>query len=498
MLTHPLLLGFCALLAAPPPPARPGRPADSVVKVLVTARYPNPVRPWAPSKSVEATGSGVVIAGKRILTNAHVVRYATEVRVQGRPGEEKYDARVGAIAHDVDLAVLTVEEKTFFDKRPPLARAGKLPQARDTVEVFGFPVGGADLSVTKGVVSRIAYGPHYAGTIGLIVQVSAAVNPGNSGGPAVVDGKMVGLVFSRLDEAENIGYVIPNEEIDIFLEDIKDGRYDGKPADATRTRYQRLENESLRALLKLDRRTRGVLAIPPRRPAAGNPFQELDVITRIGEHDIDNQGMVRLPDGLRIPFIGLIPRLARNDLVPLTVLRQGKRIQVSLPVTTKDTRLVREYRGEQPSYFIHGPLVFSPVADDAISSYFRLNPSLFAGRSPLMSRRSDRVAFPGEELVVVTAPMFEHKITRGYINPVGQVLAEVNGQKVKNLRHLVEILRDSTDEFLKFRFAEEFTELLVFRRAEMARVTEEILEDAGIAPSRRASKDMLAVWRKKK
>src|SRR5262245_49115851 len=81
------------------------RPADSVVKVLVTVRRPNPVRPWAPSKSGEATGSGVVIAGQRILTNAHVVRYATEVRVQGRPGEEKFDARVVAIAHDMDLAI---------------------------------------------------------------------------------------------------------------------------------------------------------------------------------------------------------------------------------------------------------------------------------------------------------------------------------------------------------------------------------------------------------
>ena len=45
----------------------------------------------------------------------------------------------------------------------------------------------------------------------------------------------------------------------------------------------------------------------------------------------------------------------------------------------------------------------------------------------------------------------------------------VNGQKVKNLRHLVEVLRDSTDEFLQFRFAEEDAEILVFRRAEIRR-----------------------------
>jgi S1-C subfamily serine protease len=499
-----LLLSFHVLLAAPPirpaPPAAvpavPARPADSVVKVHATVRYPNPIRPWARPPSREVSGSGVVIAGNKILTNAHLVQYATEVQVQSRPGADKIDARVESIGPAMDLAVLTVADPTFFARRPPLPRARAVPRLRDSVEVYGFPVGGADLAVTKGVVSRIGYSRYGSGTVGLLLQVSAAINPGNSGGPAVVGGKMVGLVFSRLRDAENVGYVIPNEEIDLYLDDVKDGRYDGKPFDATWSQYQRLENPALRALVKLDRRTRGVLVVPPRRPLPGSPFREFDVLTRIGAHDIDNEGMVRLPDGLRIPFVGLIPRLARGNAVPVTVVRAGKCLPLALPVTTRDDRLVREFQGEQPSYFIHGPLVFSPVKQEAIPMYLQVNPGL-SERSPLFVRRDDRVRFPGEELVVITSPMFEHKIARGYDEPLGQVLAEVNGQKVKNLRHLIEILRDSTEEFLTFRFAEEGADVMVFRRAEMDRVTAEILEDAGIAPSRRGSPDMLAVWRKR-
>ena len=49
------------------------------------------------------------------------------------------------------------------------------------------------------------------------------INPGNSGGPALVDGKMIGLVFSKISQADNIGYIIPGEEIDLFLKDIADG-----------------------------------------------------------------------------------------------------------------------------------------------------------------------------------------------------------------------------------------------------------------------------------
>src|SRR5262249_14598501 len=143
-----------------------------------------------------------------------------------------------------------------------------------------------------------------------------------------------------------------------------------------------------------------------------------------------------------------------------------------------------------PSTSTHGPLVFSPARWEYLDTYLEINPS---PRSPLLLRRGDRPRFAGEELVVVTAPMFEHKVSRGYASPAGQVLEQLNRTKVKNLRHLVELLRDSKDEFLTFRF-EDGGEVLVFRRTEMARATEEILEDAGIAPGRRGSRDMLAVW----
>ena len=45
---------------------------------------------------------------------------------------------------------------------------------------------------------------------------------------------MIGIVFSKLDKSDNIGYIIPMEEIAIFLKDIEDGHYDGKPYSAHR------------------------------------------------------------------------------------------------------------------------------------------------------------------------------------------------------------------------------------------------------------------------
>jgi hypothetical protein len=94
-----------------------------------------------------------------------------------------------------------------------------------------------------------------------------------------------------------------------------------------------------------------------------------------------------------------------------------------------------------------------PAKADTIMAYAQIKPASYFNRSPLMTRRMDHVEFPGEELIIVASPLFAHKIAKGYEDPIGQVLIEVNGIKIKNLRHLVETLRDCTDEFLTFRFS---------------------------------------------
>ena len=70
--------------------AVPGRAAEdvekSVVKLNVTKREPDYVRPWTKASPAKVSGSGVVLAGPRILTNAHVVMFASEVFVQLRQG----------------------------------------------------------------------------------------------------------------------------------------------------------------------------------------------------------------------------------------------------------------------------------------------------------------------------------------------------------------------------------------------------------------------------
>src|SRR5262249_20099852 len=206
------------------------------------------------------------------------VTAAEASQVRAGQGGDRVEAKVAALAPGIDLALLIIDpaEEDFFGKRSPLPRAAELPRVSARVEVKGFPLGVPTLSTTQGIVSRIEYAFFDTGSPGLRIQVGAAVNRGNRGGPARVDGKMVGLVWGQAG-AENVGYLIPNEEVDDFLRDVADGRYDGKPLPAEQ--WQTLENESLRAKLGLARSVRGIMVRKPRHRDASYPLQAFDVVT---------------------------------------------------------------------------------------------------------------------------------------------------------------------------------------------------------------------------
>jgi S1-C subfamily serine protease len=207
MRSHGILVVLTCLLA-PVPAEGKDSIRDCVVKIYSTQRGPDFVRPWTKSAPQESVASGVVIAGKRILTNAHVVQCATQIFVQANGSTEKLTARVGVIALDVDLAVLRLEDETFFAEHPALPLADGIPRVKDKVTVYGYPVGGDQLSVTEGIVLRVDDAGFYYMDHGLRIQVDAALNPGNSGGPAVSEGRIVGVVFSKLLKAESIGPLV--------------------------------------------------------------------------------------------------------------------------------------------------------------------------------------------------------------------------------------------------------------------------------------------------
>jgi S1-C subfamily serine protease len=491
--------GGAATVPSTPADASTNSVENSVVKIFSTVGYPDLYKPWAKQTPTEISGSGVVIEGKRILSNAHLVLYASDVQVQASQSGDKVSATVVAIAPSIDLAILKLDDETFFDSHPPLPRSKNLPDIRDTVMVYGYPQGGRTLSITKGIISRIEFSAYNYGAYGLRIQIDAAINPGNSGGPAVVGDKMVGLAFSHLSGGDNIGYLIPTEEIEMFLQDIADGHYHGKPY--LFDDCQTLENPALRSFLKLDKTVHGMIVHKPESNEAAYPLKEWDIITKIGETPVDDQGMIKLDSGTPVFFKYLVPKLVKHDKVPLTVWRGGKEIQVEAPTARNRAQVLPSLEGGYPSYFVWGPLVFSGASLDFVTGLTRLSTGgsamavLGISGSPLMRRLGDKPAFEGEQLVVISSPFFPHRLAKGYSNPAWEVVKTVNGQRVKNLGHLVQLLRDSEERFIIVEFDNSRGETLVFSRAEMQAATEEILTNNGLRSQ--GSPDAMAIWNAK-
>jgi len=488
-----LILAFGAVVAACQPAVGqiPPPVENSVVKVFSTVRYPEFYKPWTKRAPVDVTGSGVVIEGKRILSNAHVVMYASQVQIQANQAGDKISATVVAVAPGIDLAVLKLDDESFFDTHPPLARATVLPEIKDAVMAYGYPQGGTSLSITKGIVSRIEFTTYNLTTSGLRIQIDAAINPGNSGGPAVVGDKMIGLTFSRLSSSENIGYIIPCEEIELFLADIADGHYDGKPA--LLEGLQTLQNPAVRAFLKLGKETTGVVVNRPESNDPSYPLKEWDVITKVGDLPVDDEGMVKLNDNLRVLLGYEAQKLTRHGKLPLTIIRSGKEMPIELPVQSQHPTLIPSLEGAYPSYFVYGPMVFSAATLEFIGGLTSNNRLyLEEARSDLMTRLNEKPGFPGEGLVVVSSPFFPHPLAKGYSSPITEVVRTVNGTPIKNLGHLVAVLRDLKDEFVRFEFDQHPTETLVFPRREMVASTDDILNDNGVRSQ--GSPDMMAIW----
>jgi S1-C subfamily serine protease len=467
--------------------------ANSVVQIFSTVRYPDMFKPWKKGEPQEISGSGFVIEGRRILTNAHVVLYASRVEIQGHGAGDRISATVESIDSGMDLAVLQLEDETFFDSHPALARSGTIPREKDPVLLYGYPTGGTGISVTKGIVSRVEFTHYSIQESGLRIQIDAAVNHGNSGGPALAGDKVIGVAFSTLSGAQNIGYIIPSEEVELFLKNSAGGAYKGKPGEFSSV--QNLQNLSLRRSLKVPLSEHGVVVRRVGNPSPDYPLKSRDVIVRIGDTPLDDQGMVTIEGDLKVTFDFLIQRIVKDGVVPITVLREGKEVAISLPVENRFRLLNRDLGGAYPSYFILGPIAFSEASLQLVTllisnGYYGV--ALAQRESPFATRTMDYAAFDGEALVFVPAPFFPHPLAKGYADPETRVVAAVNGVRIRNLAHLVQIIRDSSEKYVTIEFADERSERLVFPREEMVASTGGILAGNGIR--NQGSDDMMKVW----
>ena len=425
---------------------------DSVIKIYTTQAEPDYFTPWRLLTPRQSSGSGAVIENNRILTNAHVVANASYVQAQKHNDPRRYQARVTFISHEADLALITVDDPEFFADLNALT-IGDLPEPLQEVSVYGYPIGGKTLSITKGILSRVEQQVYaHAGAYLLAGQIDAAINPGNSGGPVIVDQQIVGVVMQANagGRAENLGYFVPPNIVRHVLKDSEDGKLDGFPDLGFRT--QALDSPSAKAAYGLDRGENGVLVIKVFKgsPADG-VLQENDVILKIDDYDIADDGTIQISQDILTDYKHVIDMHHLHDQIELTFSRGGNLIQTSILAMQSRTgySLVRGERfDETPQYYIFGGIVFVPLNMNLIKRWG----NDWARTAPVsLLQARNEWATPEKRELVVAMQVLAADVNLGYHDWRNWIVDSVNGEDIIDFDHFARKLRENATENVVFK-----------------------------------------------
>jgi len=287
-------------------------------------------------REVMGLGSGFIIdPSGYVVTNNHVVDDASGIKVT-LPDGKQYDAKVIGTDKQTDLALLKIEAKTTL----PAVEWGDSDTLKvgDWVMAVGNPFGLGG-SVTAGIISARSRDIH-AGPFDDFLQVDAAINQGNSGGPTFdLNGRVIGIntaIASPTGGSVGIGFAIPSNLAKPIIEQLKTtGRVE---RGWLGVQVQAVTPELASALGLGEPRGALVSDVIPNSPAANAQLKQGDVI--IGFDGREVQEMRDLPR--------IVAETPADKKVELRVWRGGREVTQNVTIAKQDERAQQMALGETP------------------------------------------------------------------------------------------------------------------------------------------------------
>jgi len=447
--------------------------------------------PWRVHEPKVATGTGFSIGGRRIVTNHHVIKSCTSIRLQrhGVPGN--YEARVLISSALCDLALVTVDDNEFWKDLPTCKMQEAVPELDDTVVAVGYPLDATTVTLTRGVVSNVHLKDLSLTELNemqLTIQIDAAINPGNSGGPVFnqVTHEVVGVAFAGLQNAEGHGYIIPTSVLRNFIRVFEaTGEFTALPS--LGLRVQGLGNPSMRkrAFDGLPTHHHGVIvtALAPFSCAKQAGVCVGDVLMSVDSSPVSEEAQVVFRGHELVHYSYLYTQKGVGDIVRLSLLRRNddgnlETVEIDVPLTAGKYFVSRElWKDYCPDYLIVGGLVLLiaglPLMQQ-LESQGRFGPRHAA--IMLAEQDSDDVDDPEAQPIIV-GDCLAHEVNVGYQLFIGQRLEKIDGTKVRNLTHAASLLCSAVAKgtpFIELRF-NKFKPIAVFETTALLAATITIL-----------------------
>ncbi|HEY6717142.1 MAG TPA: Do family serine endopeptidase [Reyranella sp.] len=383
-------------------------PAVVNIYTTTTARvqrrlpFPFPGMPQAGERVQNSLGSGVLVRPDGlIVTNAHVVKGADEIRVVLADRRE-FDAKLVTQDERYDLALLRID--TSGEKFPFLEmRDSDSIEVGDVVLAIGNPFG-LNQTVTSGIISALARSAGGVNDSSFFIQTDAAINPGNSGGALVsLDGRLIGIntaIYSQTGGSVGIGFATPSN---IVSRIVSTGEAGGRIVRPWLGINMQRVTPDLATGLNLPRPAGLIVKeVFPGGPGAHAGLKRNDVIIALKDQPIDDEASLRFR----------LATLQVDSTVPVKVIRGGKEFVFAMKLAAPPEDPPRDQavlEGRQP-----------------------LSGAGVANLSPAVADELGLVEWrPGVIVMEVKAGSFAGRFVRP-----GDMILSVNGQDVKNVADL--------------------------------------------------------------
>lgn len=438
-------------------------PEDSIFLILNNESPIDWRRPWNRYSIRKSIGSGFCVElnihstkRKLIVTNEHCIRDSKNLYVIGRKSSTKYKASIFAIMSECDLALIDVDDKEFWKNVKPL-EIGPLPNKAQTIYAMGYPHGRNNISITKGIISRIILESYTPYTEGMLIQVDVPINPGNSGGPVLNNkGQLVGVVQSVLREASNISFIIPNFFILFMAQAICDNRltklndiYSNFTGFSHINIYtQSMHNQTIKKMFSA--KNQGMLITY----STDELLRSMDVVIEICNKPVNADQTMSIKDVMEIlqyeselsddevvHYSNLIGLLKPGEIIDIKILRNNKILTIKHKLTSYNKNIYVFHA--KPQWYVLLGVVFTPVNMMLINQALQDNTSQL-NINHLYSASSDSVCI---------SELYESEYTEDF-PPIFSVVATINNQYVKNFEHMIQLIDKlkKKSKFLIFTF----------------------------------------------
>ncbi len=423
---------------------------DTVVQVFSQIAEFNWLEPYKSPAQAESTGSAFFIDKEGyLMTNAHVVDQAKSIFIQvPSAGKRRYEVDIIGVDPERDLALLKIKDSEIEDLKKELKIKdfsyfelgdSDLIEKAEKVIALGYPLGQQGLKSTKGVVSGRE---HMAGQY--YIQIDAALNKGNSGGPTIdKTGKVVGVNVAIYQGAQNVGYIVPVNDVKRFLDQLKNMTEGNNQPKLVHKPYLGVvfSNANDNLTKYLGNPLPGglyVVDIYPNSPLDKAGLKAQDMIYKINNNSVDIYGEMYAPwsKGDKISIIDYVSRLKVGQDVNIEFYRQGKKMITSFKFSQAERPPIRRvYPGyENIEYESLGGLVIMPLTLNHVILLAQYNPELILYAD---------VKKHMKPALIVTNIMLNSPAYRSRCITPGAVISEINGQKVETLQDYRNVLKKS-------------------------------------------------------